>query len=490
MTRADPLTVAELLSSGAVSGTEVGPAGDERPVHAVRLVDRIEEIGGGVPHTACVLSEAAARGGWAVEAALRRAWERAAACVLAPAAAISSPSADLVASRLGVPLIAVSADPREVALRLAAAVAEPEAARAALTARCALRVAQAGPSARAVLGVLNGELPGVRVALVDVSGEVVAGRRAAAQAWRDGLDVVVEPVVGVGGAPLGRLVAATGARSEGWRRTVRDVLAVAKGQVTAWAAAGRLEAERRPRTAAALLRRVLDGERSDSLLEGLAAVGWPTGGVASAVAVVPVDEVRAQDAAALDAEFCSVWETGGPGGVLAPEGGAWIGFLTGRDGGGPGAGELAAAAEGVRRLAERLPVAAGVGRPVDATAGLAESVRGARAAATVARQQGSRTVLTAESMGVRSLLAALPDHLADTAREVLPAVLDADDGEVLLATLGAVLDAGGSVKDAARVLGVHRNTVTARLERLRGLGVEPDDPARRLALHLACHLLR
>lgn len=485
MTRTDPLTVAELLGGAALrDAAEIGSASGERPVHAVRLVDRIEEIGAGVPHTACVLTESAARGGWAVEAALRRAWERAAACLVAPKAAISSPSADLVATRLGVPLIAVGADPRQVALELAAAVAAPEAARAALTARCALRIAEAGASARAVLGALNAELPGVQVALLNPAGEVVAGRRAAGEAYRAGHDVVEEPVVGVGGAPLGRLVAVPGGRSQGWLRTVRDVLRIATGQVTAWVATTRLHAERRPRAAAALLQRVLDHERTDALIEDLTGMGWPTSGSAVAVAVVAVPGLQPQDATALDAELCSAWETSGPGGVLAPAAGAWIGFLADGD------GVVERIAAGVRRLSAWVPVAAGVGKAVDAVTGLPESVRGARAAAAVARQQGAGAVLTTEGMGVRSLLAALPAQLGDTARETLAGLITVDGDGSLLNTLRAVLDAGGSVKDAAQALGVHRNTVTARLDRLRELGVDPANPQQRLALHLACHLLR
>ncbi|MEU4227040.1 helix-turn-helix domain-containing protein [Nonomuraea sp. NPDC026600] len=41
---------------------------------------------------------------------------------------------------------------------------------------------------------------------------------------------------------------------------------------------------------------------------------------------------------------------------------------------------------------------------------------------------------------------------------------------------------------AAEALGVHRNTVTTRLERIRAAGYDLDDPATRLALHLAVHL--
>jgi DNA-binding PucR family transcriptional regulator len=57
----------------------------------------------------------------------------------------------------------------------------------------------------------------------------------------------------------------------------------------------------------------------------------------------------------------------------------------------------------------------------------------------------------------------------------------------LLRTLTAYLDAESSLTETAAVLGVHRNTVAARVARAQELlGVELTDPDERLALHLAC----
>ncbi|WP_344681268.1 helix-turn-helix domain-containing protein, partial [Saccharopolyspora taberi] len=344
--------------------------------------------------------------------------------------------------------------------------------RAAVTERCALRIAEAGPTARAVLGVLNAELPGVRVALLDPAGELVAGRKEAREAWLRGQEVLAEDVPGVGTA-LGRLVAVLGDRSQGWHRTVRGVMKIATGQITAWAAMARLRAERRPAAATAVLRRVLGGAGVQELREDLAALGWPTSGPVLAVVVVAVGSPPEVP----DVELCAAWEAAGTGAALAPGAGEWICFL-------PSGKQVAA---GMRRLAALAPVAAGTGQA--AAGDLPGAVQRARAAAAVARQQGGGAVLGADELGARSLLAALPPELAETARHVLDGVLAADDG-TLLPTLRAVLDAGGSVKDSARALEVHRNTVTARLERLRELGADTGDPQQRFALHLACHLLR
>ena len=60
----------------------------------------------------------------------------------------------------------------------------------------------------------------------------------------------------------------------------------------------------------------------------------------------------------------------------------------------------------------------------------------------------------------------------------------------LLATLRAYLESGGSVVLTAQALGVHRNTVTTRVQQVRDrLGVDLDDPSQRLALQVACRAL-
>ncbi|GAA2669179.1 MULTISPECIES: PucR family transcriptional regulator [Streptomyces violaceoruber group] len=56
----------------------------------------------------------------------------------------------------------------------------------------------------------------------------------------------------------------------------------------------------------------------------------------------------------------------------------------------------------------------------------------------------------------------------------------------LLTTLRVFLEHGGSAA-TARALGLHRNTVAARLRQVRErLGVPLDDPSNRLALQMAC----
>jgi len=65
-----------------------------------------------------------------------------------------------------------------------------------------------------------------------------------------------------------------------------------------------------------------------------------------------------------------------------------------------------------------------------------------------------------------------------------------DQPGALLETLGAYLDAESSTADTAAVIGVHRNTVAARIARVvELLGVDLADPDERLAVQLACRSL-
>ncbi|GAA3467314.1 hypothetical protein GCM10018965_018660 [Nonomuraea roseola] len=187
-----PVTVAELVNGGPLAGARMYGAG-ESPVHQVRIVDELAVFSSVAPHTAVVLIGAAASGGWAVEMAMRRAWEQAAACVIAPAGAVGAGSSAVLSERLGITLVFVTADPLVTAVEVASAAARPAAARTQLVARCATRLAEAGASARRVLGVLNAELPGTSVAFVDEYGTRLAGRTAALSSGAAGGGTAVPP---------------------------------------------------------------------------------------------------------------------------------------------------------------------------------------------------------------------------------------------------------------------------------------------------------
>ncbi|MFI7133246.1 PucR family transcriptional regulator [Nonomuraea sp. NPDC050153] len=493
-----PVTVAELVNAGPLAGARMYGSG-ENPVHQVRIVDELSVFGTVAPHTAVVLIGAAAGGGWAVEMATRRAWEQAAACVIAPAGGLSEGSGEVLAERLGVTLIFVDEDPLIVAVRIASAAARPEAARTQLVARCATRLAEAGPSARRVLGVLNAELPGTSVTLLDRYGRHLAGARADVSARPDAgaqPDAGARSGGGTGarwsaevevpdldGGVLGTLVAGGSSRSPGWPAAVRTVLGLAVAPLTAWAAQERLRASRDFALQRALAERLLAEARQEpeepaGPEEGGAraeaiALGWPVEGALTAYQVRPTVEAG-------DAALAGTLIIAAVGRVpVLPRGEGWAGWSP------LDPGELA---ERLGRCLRTMPwpCAAGVGARMEGLRSVGESLLGAEAAAFVA---GAGAVARADRMGPAELLGALPTGVLRTpAAVVLRPLLAVDKDGTLLETLAAVLDEGGALKAAER-LGVHRNTITTRLERIKSVGFDLDDAATRLALQLACHVL-
>ncbi|MFF3176510.1 PucR family transcriptional regulator [Streptomyces sp. NPDC057900] len=493
-----PLTLVELLRHGPLPEATVhGPTDLPTEILSVRIADRVESLDTLQPGTAVVLVGHVASAAWTVEMALRKAWEHAAACVVVPPEPVRAGSVAELASRLGVPLLVVEGDPLDTAVLLASAVARPEAGRTALMARAAQRIAGAGHRPAPVLAALHDVLPRTSVALTGPSGAVLAGRASAAHTVDASVSVRV-PVPDPGGGPLATLVARSQSRAPDWAMTVTEVLGLAVAPLTAWAAGERLVVERSERAASSLLRVLLDRYAAgggggaeaeavaDPVLSSAVALGWATDGPFVACALRPGPAPSA-DAGPLLAPW---WERGGTGGPLVTYRGVQVVWRT-LTGEGPPSDAFAAAE---RRLAGVVAgpagpwqVAAAVAGPVDSLAGLEAALDDAVSAVAIARPG---TVVRADRAGPAQLLAALPtDSLRRPAAALLAPLLAADRDGVLLRTLAVLLDAGGAPSLAAARLGVHRNTVTARLERLRALGCDLEDPELRLPLHLACQVL-
>ncbi|RKT54606.1 PucR family transcriptional regulator [Saccharothrix australiensis] len=475
----EELSVAELVHYGPLGRARALVTADlDRRVSVVELVGELDQVRRCRPHTAIVLHHAAAHGVWAVESALRLAWERGASCVVAPEDVGVPASTVQLAERLRVALFTVSDDPARYALDLAGAIASPSAARAVLTARCAELFGERG-GLRGIVGVVNAEVPGVSAALLGTDGRVLAGRSAAAT------DPVLRvPVPGPDGRPWAELVARLSTDSPGRVEVVRTILQLARAPLAAAVARSRLALADRVAKDQLILAALLRDEPSPEAEQAAADAGWrPTG---NHVAVA----LRAEGVPVADATpgLVAHWQETFHTRPLIPTADGWVTWWTG-DEVTPG-GVARAVERGLSRLSAPVALAAGVGRAGRDLPGLRRSLTEAGLAAALAgRVEGSRVQCFAD-LGPRVVLACLPvAEVAAAAGVALREVVESPDGRTLVATIAAVLDCGGSTGQAGARLGVHRNTVIGRLDRLRAKGIDLDVPERRLALHIACYAL-
>ncbi|MFZ3566772.1 PucR family transcriptional regulator [Streptomyces sp. BH097] len=477
----DVLTVAELVHHGPLARhTMLGTAALDVPVRHVTLVTDLDQTRGCRPGTALVLHTAAAQGGWALESALRTAWERGAACVLAPRdTGVGRSTVDL-ADRLNVPLFALADDPARHALDLAAAVAAPGAARGQLAARCATAIGEQ-TSLRGIVGVINAELPGTAVALMAEDGRVLTGRAAAVGGQ---VDVAVP---GVDGKPWARLVARLSAEATE-QETVTTVLRLARAPLAASAAKALLATARRSARERLLLETLTSGVPDVDTRRAAAELGWDFDASNTVVFLRPAAGAPSVDPDTATAGTTAGWYEAFGQRPLIPYGGGWVGWWNGPK---DTASRVAALIRArLPRIRSALPLSAGVGEPGRGVEGLRRSLHEAQLAAAVAARSGAGDVERYGVLGPRVVLAGLPnEELAPAARTALAALLSAADGDTLVRTLCAVLDCGGSTGQAAARLGVHRNTVSGRLERVRAKGITYDDPDLRFALHVACFVL-
>jgi len=146
-------------------------------------------------------------------------------------------------------------------------------------------------------------------------------------------------------------------------------------------------------------------------------------------------------------------------------------------------------------LAERFPAArarAGVGGAHEGLSGLRASLTEARVVLAGARTaDGDPRVVAFDTYGIQRAL--VEWYASDPAQEAVAVqlaplmALGGSRRDVAVRTLKTYLDEQGSLTRTSRALGLHRNAVAARLERIRKL-MRSDlaDPDERLALQLAC----
>lgn len=498
----EPLTVAELVRCGPLARAgSFATRYLDRPVTGVLLISELEKAQRCEPNTALVVHPAAAHGIWALESVLRHAWERNASCVVAPAEITVTSSTIQLAERLRIPLFTV-ADPAQQALELAAAIADTEAARARLMARCAVLFGEHG-RLRDIIGVINTEVPGVSAALITEDGHLLAGRSAAGRPDNEESSRVRVAVPGPDGRPWATLVAQLAAWSPSWVETVETILRLARAPLVASVAGLRLSLAQQASKDRLLLETLLQGAHSAPGANGAGSpfgddattdprqlareAGWRVEGTHVAVALRPADP----DASAFEAAVpvvVAAWQEAFPYAPIVPRGDRWVAWFTDE------AVQPREVAEqvGQKWASARLPIplAVGIGRVGEGMDGIRRSVGEAELAATAAGQLGGGPIELYDDLGPRAVLACLPVADVATAARVLLADLIADPkADVLITTLVTLLDCGGSTGQAAARLGLHRNTMLGRIERIRACGVDLESPDQRLALHVACYTL-
>jgi hypothetical protein len=484
-----PLELAELLRVEPLAAAQaVHVADPTRQVDQVVLAETFERLRLIGPHTLVVLHHEAATGGWSLAAALHLAWERNASGVVVPRSAMSSSSA-VLAERLSIALLVTDDDPVDVALALAGQASAPQAARAARIALCAERLAEQS-GIRGVLGVLNGELAPIPVALV-IGGSVAAGRSAAVRDRQDGEHVTVR-INGADGRPWADLVASVPARTLDVTGHVESMLRLARlPLLAAWAQARLDTATRAEQEQAAfgLLRRMATAPPPAAEPVDVAAppwageLGWRVEGSNQAIWIAQAN--GAEPTGELTQLVRAAWQRQHPDWPLVADEDGWISWLNTDD---PSA--MRRAVGTVTDATRNHALVLGVGGAHAGIPGLMLSVTEARLAAHVARDDGPGSVRWFDQVGSRATLAWLPlGQIATVADLCLPDLMAARDRAALVDTVLAVLDCGGSLSQASVRLGVHRNTVLSRVARAKELGLVFDDPEQRLALHVLCYSL-
>jgi hypothetical protein len=263
----------------------------------------------------------------------------------------------------------------------------------------------------------------------------------------------------------------------------------------------RLERERDARFRIGVLHAILSGQENfdAGLLHNLGVLGWNVDGWCTAIYLQSSGESDALRVLTLTDQLSRLLADHGLTGPLVERPDGWTGWFVSRNE--PQAlsyrettATMAAISESFLALAPQLRLHVGIGRPYLGLDGLRTSLAEAKEAATIAQAAGGTSgVQHIDEMGVRRILLGwyASDSFAEFAQTLLGPLLVSDGEGTLLHTLEVYLDEESSATMAAARLKVHRNTILNRVERLRTmLAVDLNDPEERLAVQLACRVIR
>lgn len=504
-------SIRALLEAGAWDGCRVigGDGGLDRDVADVQLILDLDAPAIR-PTRLMLVATTPDPDDWRLDVLLRRMHRAGASGLVVPSATAIGSSSIRVANMMKMPLIVSDLDTVELTKQSQLLLLRFELQAAGLVIRMHTELGRRTLDTVELVERASAILRS-NVSLISPSGQVIEGRieapmdwvPAGSTTWHRGEDDtlwVAAPVRSVDGTKVESwLMADFPHASPGLELSHGPALEVAAGALQRSHAVARLQLDRQFRGRIALLSDLLRaGERPSPLvLDRVSAAGWTLDGWHLGFHF----ELNGQHGGETENEQDKVFD------ILAPllsrhagpmafaehgEGVAgWITTDLRPDA--QAAEKLAASLRGDLRQAQQLGMGAlvlGVSRAYEGAGGVGRAVSEAVAAAALARgRSATGGFVYVGRYGAPQLLLAWTG--ADSFRaSVFDLLAPIQQDRRLIPTLLAYLDCSGSTIDAAAILGVHRNTVSARIARIeRALDVRLDDPDTRLGLHLACRSL-
>lgn len=425
----------------------------------VALVLHLDDLAAVRPNTLVVLSQEASRGEWMVSSAIRQAWERHAVALIV-SQRVCSDTALMLAERLGVAVASCSDDLTSVALHLSRQLGALQAGMESRLQVVEERI-EGADTVDDLCQLVGDWLGGARVELVANPGIATTPPTAGAVrvpvfSDRARADMLVAEVEADQIAEAEQLLRAAVPQLRYLR--LRDELQQLRDSLLTRSIVSSIrEADYR------LLDTDLDGFRPQE--------PWPASMrccciLASSPGAAAADVVRAWDAEGLAAPLASFQD-------------GWVAIVGPND------------VERLEHFSKRLAtsghddVAVGVSRARTGTADARRTVLEAWTSARLARARNEEKLLSFNDVVARQLPRLLPERVClDLLGLTWPKFATDPTALVLGETVVSYFESHGSVSAAARRLGTHRNTVQARLQRARDLGLPLDGFDETLGLHL------
>ena len=467
----------DLLQSRPLSDLRLRFQSDQSTrVQDLALITEVEEVMSVGPDTIVLLANEVSAGSWIVSAALHYAWERRACAVVAPEHAITD-AAEEIARRLDVTLISASRDVTRLGIEMAIQLGIARAGVISHVQSFSERLSRE-ENIPSMFRMISREFDGARVQ-VNVSGTVTIdvvdegeprGRREVkrqGESAEDAVSVRIRPddsetrlvVVGVDGFPRDYVeqllrAAVPSLRSLLYRSRLDSILQSLPTMSLA-ATVGATELS------------VLDEPESGQLADALHSIGKRYRSVC----------ILVEHPESLGAAVHQVWQHHFPEIPLATVADGWLAFMpTGPAEAEPSIAEIIRENYDVARV---LGLSIGVSLVHSDRSEMAESVREAWLAARLAVPGGDRgsNVVEFGRIETQMLERLIPKSLASRlALMLVPELLTDPQSEEIIAAVVAYLSSRGSISRAAETLGVHRNTVQARVRRAEELGLPLADP--------------